>query len=92
MICFKDSETLVTVEESYSLVLSNAKVVDNEYYVPPGQPLLFWFALVRVASKLCSGLLETMNFTQVTSLPFKIISGGKASKNQPPIPLNFNIT
>ena len=79
----KDSETLVTGGESYSLVLSNAKIQNNEYYVPKGQGATFTLVtLVKLGTDTASLNDDAKISLQVTSLPFKIISGGKASNNR----------
>ena len=80
----QDSETPVTVEESYSVVLSNAKVVDNEYYVPPGQTASFILvALVHLPPNFVPESTRDYDLSlQVTSLPFTILSEEKEFKNQ----------
>lgn len=78
----KDSETPVTKGNTYSIVLSDAKIVDNEYYLPAGKTGSFTLVtLVKLASDLILAKDDDYNLSlRVTSLPFTIIRDGKDIK------------
>lgn len=80
----QDSETPITGGESYSLVLSNAKVVDNEYLIPSGQAAEFTLVtLVHLPDNFVPETTKDYDLSLlVTSLPFTIISDGKKLKNK----------
>ncbi len=91
----KDSETAVASGTAAGLVLSKAKIVDNEYFVPKGEVGTFTLvALVKVTDDFVPTDAKDYDLSiQVTSLPFTMIKGKSVVKAQlNPSELQYYIT
>ncbi len=73
---YSDDKEVVDNGSTYSLVLSDAKVENNEYYVPQGEARSFTLVtLVKLGENFIPAEDKKMDLSlQVTSLPFTMIS------------------
>lgn len=82
----KDSETAVASGTTVAFVFSNAKIVDNEYFVPKGEVGTFTLVtLVKLSPDFVPVDAKDYDLSlQVTSLPFTMI------KDESEIPAKLN--
>lgn len=75
-----EGKSVVTKGNAYSIVLSNAKVVDNEYYLPMGKAA--YFTLVTVLNLTPEMMREADSDSGLsllmTALPFTMVNEGKS--------------
>ena len=91
----QDSETVVASGTTAGLVLSKAKIVDNEYFVPKGEVATFTLVtIVKVSPDLVPVEAKDYDLSmQVTSLPFTIIKDkSEVSAQLNPSELKYYIT
>ncbi len=74
-----DGKMVVTKGEAHSIVLSGAKVIDNEYYLPPGKASNFTLITVlNLTPEMIAVADEESRLSLlITSLPFTMIDKGK---------------
>lgn len=79
----KDSKTQFDVGDSYGIVLSDAKIVGDTYFVPRGTAKKFTFvALLKVPVADTEVYTDLDLAMQVTSLPFVITRDGAQNNNK----------
>lgn len=76
----QDGDRVVTTGDAYSIVLSDAKLVDGEYYLPTGKATTFTLVTVLnlTPDMLAKADNEAKLSLQMTSLPFTMVKEGKA--------------
>lgn len=90
-----EGKSVVTKGNAYSIVLSDAKVEDNEYYLPMGKSATF--TLVTVLN-LAPGMVAEANADSslsllMTALPFTMVNEGKEVPGRvDPLELNKYVT
>lgn len=94
-VLLRDGEMEVASGTTSGLVLSSAKVVDNEYFVPKGEVATFTLVtLVKVSDDFVTADVKDYDLSLlVTSLPFTIIKGeAKVSAQLNPSELQYYVT